>query len=315
MWYTYNKYNYLLKTVFSKRKGAFNVHTTLTAIPDQFHDMWRIIKGISFIDVIDILVVGVLLYYLYVFIRDRRAGKLAIGVLLLLAVQIISRALGMYLLGYIMQNIFQIGIITLVILFQPEIRSMLEKFGTTPLKGLKSIGETKDAANMQTVIDEVVSATCDLASTKTGALIVFERDTKLGESIATGTVIDAYPAAFLIKNIFFNKAPMHDGAMIIRGNRVYAAGCVLPLSNNPDIIKDLGTRHRAGIGMSENGDAVVIIVSEETGVISTAIDGNLVRGYNKDTLTALLTSQLVGNEGEKRKFPIFGSHKNNKENN
>ena len=289
------------------------MHTNLAVFPDWIQNIRTVIKGISFIDVIDILCVAILLYYLYVFIRDRRAGKLAIGVLLLLVVQILSKALDMYLLGYIMRNIFQVGFITLVILFQPEIRSMLEKFGTTPLKGLKSIGETKDAASMQTVVDEVVTAVCDLAGSKTGALIVFERDTKLGETISTGTVIDAYPAAFLIKNIFFNKAPMHDGAMIIRDQRVYAAGCVLPLSNNPDIIKDLGTRHRAGIGMSENGDAVVVIVSEETGVISTAIDGELVRGYNSETLRALLSSQLIGNDAERRKFQLFGKHRNGSE--
>ena len=281
----------------------------LLAIPQEtisgFGGIWNTIKSISFIDIIDILCVAVLLYYLYVFIRDRRAGKLAVGVLLLIAVRVLSGILDMYLMSYIMQNIFQIGFITLVILFQPEIRSMLEKFGTTPIKGLKSIGETKDSASMTTVIDEVTSAVCDLAETKTGALIVFERSTKLGETISTGTVIDAYPAAFLIKNIFFNKAPMHDGAMIIRNMRVYAAGCVLPLSNNPDIIKDLGTRHRAGIGMSENGDALVIIVSEETGVISTAIDGVLVRGYNRDTLKAFLSSKLVGEEAERLRLPIF----------
>ena len=270
-----------------------------------FSDFLRTVKSVSPIDIIDILCVAVLLYYLFVFIRDRRAGKLAIGVLLLIAVRIISDILDMYLLSYIMQNIFQIGFITLVILFQPEIRSMLEKFGNTPIKGLKSIGESKDVTDMTKVIDEVTAAVCDLSETKTGALIVFERETKLGETIATGTVIDAYPAEFLIKNIFFNKAPMHDGAMIIRDMRVYAAGCVLPLSNNPDLIKDLGTRHRAGLGMSENGDALIVIVSEETGVISTAIEGQLVRGYNKETLRAFLTAQLVGQENDRLKFTLF----------
>lgn len=286
------------------------MRTSLVSFSEEIGNMWNIIKGISFTDVIDILCAAVILYYLYSFIRERRAGKLALGVLLLLVVQLVSSLLDMYLLGYIMQNIFQIGVIALIVLFQPEIRSMLEKFGTTPIKGLKSIGEAKDSANIETVIDEVVSAVCDLSASKTGALIVFERDTKLGETIATGTVIDAYPAAFLIKNIFFNKAPMHDGAMIIRANRVYAAGCVLPLSNNPDIIKDLGTRHRAGIGMSENGDALIVIISEETGVISTANDGRLIRGYNRDTLTSFLNTELLGDDGEKKKFPIFGRQKN-----
>ena len=233
-------------------------------LPEQINDVINIIKTITFVDIIDIACVSVLLYFLYKFIRERRAGKLAVGVLLLFVVQIVSNMLDMYLMQYIMQNIFQIGFITLVILFQPELRSVLEKVGATPIKGLKSISETKDSSYVQTVIDEVVSAVCDLSESKTGALIVFERETKLGDMILTGTVIDAYPAAFLIKNIFFNKAPMHDGALIIRDMRLHAAGCLLPLSNNPDIIKDLGTRHRAGIGMSENSDAVVVIVSEET---------------------------------------------------
>lgn len=270
--------------------------------------IWAIIRTISFIDVIDIACVSVLLYYLYRFIRDRRAGMLAIGLVLLFAIRIISQVLEMYALQYILQNIFQVGFITLVILFQPEIRSVLEKVGTTPIKGLKSISEVRGQSSMPAVIDEVVSAAADLSESKTGALIVFERSTKLGDMVLTGTVIDAYPAAFLIKNIFFNKAPMHDGALIIRDNRLHAAGCLLPLSNNPDIIKDLGTRHRAGIGMSENSDAVVLIVSEETGVISTAVEGKLVRGYTRDELAAFLRTQLMGEESDKdnRIFDLFG---------
>ena len=270
--------------------------------------IWAIIRTISFIDIIDIACVSVLLYYLYRFIRDRRAGMLAIGLVLLFAIRIISQVLEMYALQYILQNIFQVGFITLVILFQPEIRSVLEKVGTTPIKGLKSISEVRGQSSMPAVIDEVVSAAADLSESKTGALIVFERSTKLGDMVLTGTVIDAYPAAFLIKNIFFNKAPMHDGALIIRDNRLHAAGCLLPLSNNPDIIKDLGTRHRAGIGMSENSDAVVLIVSEETGVISTAVEGKLVRGYTRDELAAFLRTQLMGEESDKdnRIFDLFG---------
>lgn len=279
-------------------------------LPEQINDVINIIKTITFVDIIDIACVSVLLYFLYKFIRDRRAGKLAVGVLLLFVVQIVSNMLDMYLMQYIMHNIFQIGFITLVILFQPELRSVLEKVGATPIKGLKSISETKDSSYVQTVIDEVVSAVCDLSESKTGALIVFERETKLGDMILTGTVIDAYPAAFLIKNIFFNKAPMHDGALIIRDMRLHAAGCLLPLSNNPDIIKDLGTRHRAGIGMSENSDAVVVIVSEETGVISTAVEGVLKREYNKETLTRFLHDQLLGSaQDDGSKFKIIGKVK------
>ena len=143
------------------------------------------------------------------------------------------------------------------------------------------------------MIDEVTSAVMDMSESKTGALIVFERGTRLGDLILTGTVINADPVDFLIKNIFFNKAPLHDGALIIRNNRLYAAGCLLPLSVNPDIIKDLGTRHRAAIGMSENSDAVVVVVSEETGVVSIALDGSFTRGFTRDTLTEALRKYLI----------------------
>ncbi|MGN1345954.1 MAG: diadenylate cyclase CdaA [Eubacteriales bacterium] len=282
---------------------------TLFTLPSQISDIWGIIKMISFADVIDIACVSVLLYYLFKFIRERRAGKLAIGVVLLFIIQFISRIADMYVMQYIMQNIFQVGIITLVILFQPEIRSVLEKVGAQPLKGLKGISESRDTSSMQTVIDEIVSAAGDFAESKTGALIVFERTTKLGDMVQTGTVIDANPTAFLIKNIFFNKAPMHDGALIVRSKRLYAAGCVLPVSNNPDIIKDLGTRHRAGIGMSENSDAVVVIVSEETGIISTAVEGKLQRGYTRQSLTEFLRTELMSDaEREKRKFSFLAPH-------
>jgi len=282
------------------------VRLLLFTIPEQIMDILRIIKGISVVDIIDIGCVSVLFYFLYKFIKERRAGKLALGIFLLFVVQIFSVIADMYLLQYIMQNIFQVGIITIVILFQPEIRSVLEKVGTQPLKSLMSIGDTKaNSSNIPHVIDEVVSAVCDLSETKTGALIVFERSTKLGDMILTGTVIDAEPVSFLIKNIFFNKAPMHDGAMIIRDGRIHAAGCLLPLSNNPDIIKDLGTRHRAGIGMSENSDALVIIVSEETGTISAAFEGELERGFGKEELTSLLRAKLMDDDSvDKKKFNL-----------
>jgi len=282
------------------------VRLLLLTIPDKLSDILNIIKNISFFDYVDIACVSILFYFLYKFIKERRAGKLAVGVLFLFGLQIVSSVFDMYVLQFLLQNIFQVGIITLVILFQPEIRSVLEKVGATPLKSFKSIGETKDSAAVGNMIAEVTSAVCDFAESKTGALIVFERDTRLGDVIATGTTVDAYPASFLIKNIFFNKAPMHDGAMIIRDSRVYAAGCLLPLSNNPDIIKDLGTRHRAGIGISENSDAVVIIVSEETGVISSAVEGKLIRGYDGDSLSAFLRGELAReDENFHKKFNII----------
>ena len=262
-------------------------------------DVGNIIKRITVFDVLDILIVAVLLYFLYKFIKDRRAGKLAIGILILIVLRIISGLLDMYLLQFILQNIFQVGILVLIILFQPELRSVLEKMGGTPMKGIRSFGDTK-YTEKEVVINEVVSAVADLSSSRTGALIVFERETRLGDMILTGTVVDATPSSALIKNIFFNKAPMHDGAIVIRDNRVYAAGCFLPLSNNPDIIKDLGTRHRAGIGMSENSDALVIIVSEETGIVSVAFEGNLTRNLNSEKLTAFLRSVLIRNEQDRK---------------
>ena len=262
-------------------------------------DVGNIIKRITVFDVLDILIVAVLLYFLYKFIKDRRAGKLAIGILILIVLRILSGLLDMYLLQFILQNIFQVGILVLIILFQPELRSVLEKMGGTPMKGIRSFGDTK-YTEKEVVINEVVSAVADLSSSRTGALIVFERETRLGDMILTGTVVDATPSSALIKNIFFNKAPMHDGAIVIRDNRVYAAGCFLPLSNNPDIIKDLGTRHRAGIGMSENSDALVIIVSEETGIVSVAFEGNLTRNLNSEKLTAFLRSVLIRNEQDRK---------------
>lgn len=282
--------------------------TSADVLPENLGNILRTVRNMELIDYIDIACVSILLYYLFKFIRDRRAGKLAIGVLLLFVIQLVSSVMDMYLLNYIMQNIFQIGFITLVVLFQPEIRSVLEKFGAQPLRGIKSIAadQKSNTQNTLNTIEEVVSAVVDFSEDRTGALIVFERTTKLGDMILTGTVIDAQPAAFLIKNIFFNKAPLHDGALIIRDNRLHAGGCLLPLSNNPDIIKDLGTRHRAGIGMSENSDAVVVIVSEETGVISTAVEGQLTRDYDAESLSAFLRHQLTGESSDRHKFDLLG---------
>ena len=198
---------------------------------------------------------------------------------------------GMHALQFIFENFFQVGVIALVILFQPELRSALEKMGGTGLKGLKTITDKNNEVNL--VIREVSAAATEMAATKTGALIVCERSTKLGDIVATGSIVDAQVNSFLLRNIFFNKAPLHDGATIISGGRIYAAGCLLPLSAQSDINRDLGTRHRAALGLSENSDAVIIVVSEETGIISIAVDGTLNRGYDLDSLRARLTELLV----------------------
>lgn len=262
-------------------------------LTDSMGNIWQTIKSISFFDIIDIIGVAFLLYYVYKFIRDRRAGKLALGVVFIFAFQILSEILEMQAMQFILQNVLQVGLITLVVLFQPELRTALEKMGGESLRGIRSIGEQKGASFVYAMIDSVAAAVADMSASKTGALIVFERSTKLGDLILTGTVINADPSPFLIKNVFFNKAPLHDGALIIRDGRLYAAGCLLPLSANPDIIKDLGTRHRAAIGMSENSDAVVVVVSEETGTISLAYEGNMKRGFDRQSLARELRQYLA----------------------
>ena len=244
------------------------------------------ISDISINDMLDIAIVSVIFFYIIRFIRERRAGKLAVGVLLLLIFEVISNILELATVQFILENVFQAGLIALIVLFQPELRSMLESVGGESIKSLKSIREQKDSQELTNMIQSVCGAVSDLSETATGALIVIERGTKLGDVIKSGTVVNADSSPFLIKNIFFKNSPLHDGAMIIRGDRVYAAGCLLPLSQNADIIRDLGTRHRAAIGMSENSDAIVIVVSEETGTISLAQDGYLRRGYDEGEAAA-----------------------------
>lgn len=256
--------------------------------------VWNTLKSIRVTDIIDIILVAVMFYYVYKFIRERRAGKLAAGLLILLLVLLLSNILDMRAMQFIMQNLFQVGMVAVIVVFQPELRSALEKVGAEPLKGLRSISE-KPGNDTSTIamINEVTEAACDMSLDKTGALIVIERTTKLGDIIKTGTVVNADTTAFLIRNIFFKNAPLHDGAMIIRDGRVFAAGCFLPLSANNDIIKDLGTRHRAAIGMSENSDAVIVVVSEENGTISVAVEGELKRNFSYNSLKAELTRLLL----------------------
>lgn len=256
--------------------------------------VWNTLKNIWVTDIIDIILVAVMFYYVYRFIRERRAGKLAAGLLILLLILLLSDILDMRAMQFIMQNLFQVGMVAVIVVFQPELRSALEKVGAEPLRGLRSISEKSgNDASTIAMINEVTEAACDMSLDKTGALIVIERTTKLGDIIKTGTIVNADTTAFLIRNIFFKNAPLHDGAMIIRDDRIYAAGCFLPLSTNNDIIKDLGTRHRAAIGMSENSDAVIVVVSEENGTISIAVEGELKRNFSYNSLKAELTRLLL----------------------
>lgn len=250
------------------------------------------IKMISIPDIIDIACVSVLFYFLYKFMRDRRSGKLALGIIVLIVLKFVSDLFDMYVIQFLLQNIFQVGLIAVAVIFQPELRSALEKVGGQPLKSIKSIGDS-NVAPAERMIRNVTDAVFELSASKTGALIVFERLTRLGDLIMSGSVIDAEPNVLLIKNVFFNKSPLHDGALIVRDNRLHAAGCLLPLSSDPEIVKELGTRHRAAIGTSENSDAVVVVVSEETGTVSLAFEGVLYRDYTKDALLAALRHYLI----------------------
>ncbi len=252
-------------------------------------------KQISFVDVIDILCVAVILYFVYKFVKERRAGKLALGVLLIIVFLFISELIELHAMQFLFRNIFQVGVLSLVILFQPELRSFLEKVGGGSIKGIKSIAEGREDDATIKMINEICLAASDMSESRTGALIAFERSTKIGEYAATGTMINADINNLLIKNIFYNKAPLHDGAVIIRKDKVLAAGCVLPLSDQSGLNRNLGTRHRAAVGLSENSDAVVLVVSEETGGISLAIKGTLTSGLTAVTLKEKLREQLINN--------------------
>ena len=272
----------------------------------SFADLFSFIRTqfvlIRWTDVLDILLLSVLLYYAYRFISERRAGKLALGILITAVVMVVSNLAHFYAVEFLLGNIFQVGILALIILFQPELRGALEKMGEEPLRGFKGLGEQRSLASKTEMVEalasktEMVEALCeavsDMSRTKTGALIVMERSTKLGDIIRSGVELDAKVTAYLIRNIFYNKAPLHDGAMIIRGGRICAASCFLPLTER-EINQDLGTRHRAALGMSEISDALIIIVSEETGTISIAFDGQLQRNQNYQTLKQTLTELCV----------------------
>ena len=258
-----------------------------------------VIAEIKFVDLVDIVILSIILFYVYKFIRQRRAVRLARGLLIVLVVMLLSVIFNMRALNFILENFFQVGMIAIIVIFQSDLRAALERFGSTKIKDFRGLSES-DAKAIVASAEIIAEAADALAKTKTGALIVIERSTKLGEHLSHGVILNADMSSLLIRNVFFNKAPMHDGAVVIRNNRVYAAGCFLPISTNDDIIKDLGTRHRSAIGMSENSDAVVIVVSEETGTISIALNGELRRNYDYNTLKNELTSLLGGDDGKQK---------------
>lgn len=249
------------------------------------------ITAIGVADVIDILVVAVGLYYLFRFIRQRRASKLAVGIVLLIVLYLLSQVFELNTINFVMDNLFQVGIIAAMIVFQPELRSLLESFGGQTKRFRDLAGHTAD--ENEVAVEQIAEAASALSRERTGALMVIQRNTPLGDYINSGTVINADVSAILLRNLFFNKSPLHDGAVIIRDGRIHAAGCFLPLSSDEDIMKELGTRHRAAIGASENSDAVIIVVSEENGIISVAREGELTCDFDKDSLSAYLRELFV----------------------
>ena len=252
------------------------------------------IGTIRIMDLVDIALVAVMFYFIISLIRRTQTSKVFMGVVVILLALWLSGEMQLYTVNYLLRNAVQIGLLALVVLFQPEIRRFLEKIGTgTPF--IQFFGGSSSTYT-ENAITQTVLACTDLSRTKTGALIIFERDNRLDDQVRTGTIIDGEVTAELLKNIFYPKAPLHDGAVIIRGGRILAGGCMLPLSENPNLSRDLGMRHRAGIGMSEASDALVIIVSEETGAISVAESGMLKRHLSRDTFEKLLRNGLVSEE-------------------
>lgn len=252
---------------------------------ETFNTVINTAKNINITAVIDILIVSALLYRTYWLIKETRAEQLLRGIILILLLIPISFMLNLTMVYTIISKTITISLISIIIIFQPEIRRMLEHIGRSAFTDNKFLvaGES-----LEEVVDEIVSAVDNLSQAKIGALLAIEQDTGLGEIINTGVAVDAVVTQSLIENIFVPNTPLHDGATIIRGNRIAAASCVLPLTENQDINRKLGTRHRAALGLSEVSDALIVIVSEETGIISLALNGKLVRNYEKERLRNML---------------------------
>ena len=267
---------------------------------DFWEKYWLYIKNGSITDVIDIVIVAFLIYYLLRFVRNTSAERLIKGISILLVVWLFASWMHLNTIGFLLKQIFNMSGIALLLVFQPELRRLLEQIGmghVTKLLVRREDGETE----IGFAISQTVLACESMSWSRTGALMVFERNERLGEITKSGTRIDAEPSAELIKNIFYPKSPLHDGAMILRDGRIHSAGCVLPLSKNLNLSRDLGTRHRSAVGMSENSDAVVVVVSEETGAISVAIGGMLKRQLEPETLRKILEAELIPQTSDKKK--------------
>lgn len=273
-------------------------------LAERLRQIMQNFSMISIFDIVDIAIMAFIIYQVIILVRSTSSGQVAKGVMLLLAALGLSSAFHLYTVNYILSRVLEYGVLALVILFQPELRKLLEQVGSSRLGQVfsprQSVADELDDAITQTVL-----AYESLSESKTGALMVFERKNMLDDAIRTGTALDAGVNAELLKNIFWNKAPLHDGAVIIRNGRIVGAGCMLPMSGSVNLSKDLGMRHRAGIGVSEQTDAVTAIVSEETGSISVAVGGMLKRHLAPETLERLLRNELMPQKKEDENSPFY----------
>ena len=278
----------------------------MTAI---FETVWQWIREFFstfnwFTDTVDILLVALFVFFIIRLVRDSRAEQLLRGILLLGGLYVVAYLLKLTTVEYLLKSVFDSGLLLLIIVFQPEVRRALEQAGHSRggisrlLGGFGNVNNAAYIDQWNKAIEATASAIDTLQKQKMGALIVMERATRLGEIVRSGTIMEAEPSEALISAVFFNKAPLHDGAMIIRDGKVYAAACILPLTENTQISRELGTRHRAGVGMSENSDAIVVILSEETGLVSVAEGGELQRNFTHETLVKTLADRILWSQEE-----------------
>ncbi len=260
--------------------------------------IWEALKSapeylrlIGFADVLDMVIIAFGIYHLFRFVRRSRSGQVVKAIIFIVVAMALADLFHLRVINFVLRNAMELGVIALIIIFQPELRRFLEQMGSGKIKEL-FVAETY-GNDLESAIAETVEAYTSLSRDKVGALMVFERRTMLDDMLKTGTMLDCRVSAELLKNLFWNKAPLHDGAVIVRNGRIVGAGCMLPLSGNVNLSRDLGMRHRAGIGVSENSDAVVAIVSEETGSISVAVNGMLKRHLSPETLERLLRLELM----------------------
>lgn len=303
----------MYRRILCKEVNALN--KVFEAIASWWEWMVSIAMNFQFKDAVDIIIVAFLIYGVVKLVRETRAGQLVKGLFLLVILFIISSYFNLVMVSRVLAYFFQFAFVAILIVFQPEIRKALEQVGRNNVgQSIAAVvtgrDRSYDRAQIRKAINAVVDGVGILQQLKMGALIVFERKTKLGDIIETGTQINCEPSGQIVGNIFFNKAPLHDGAMIIRDGMIHAAGCILPLTKNTSVSAELGTRHRAALGVSEESDAVVVAVSEETGQISVAVNGVLARRFTRDTLRDVLEGYLIPQEEAstvRRKFGVLKS--------